>query len=96
MATGRAGQREPDAAGVAGGPVGTDAEGDHLEEALGRALRLLESAVHHHRRSALAGVTSELPVDGEAVAGWVARLVLRAEREVLWALPRWPPRSTRG
>ncbi|WP_445519105.1 LuxR C-terminal-related transcriptional regulator [Streptomyces sp. NEAU-174] len=60
---------------------------DNLEETLGEALRLLESAVHHHRRSALASASAELPVDGEAVAGWVARLVLRAERDVIWSLP---------
>ncbi|WP_260867978.1 DNA-binding response regulator [Streptomyces sp. SAJ15] len=68
--------------------TGEDADGGGLEAALGEALRLLESAVHHHRRSTLAYLTSELPVGGEEVAGWVARLVLRAEREVVWALPR--------
>lgn len=60
---------------------------DSLEETLGQALRLLESAVHHHRRATLVSVTADLPVDGEAVAGWVGRLVLRAEQDVIWALP---------
>lgn len=64
-----------------------EARSDNLEEALGQALRLIESAVTHHRRSALASATAELPVDGEVVAGWVARLVLRAERDVIWTLP---------
>ncbi|WKX70533.1 helix-turn-helix transcriptional regulator [Streptomyces sp. XD-27] len=69
-----------------GAPVGQDPV-DNLEAALGQALVLLESAVHHHRRSTLASVAADLPVDGEAVAGWVARLVLRAERDVVWSLP---------
>ncbi|MFH8370247.1 response regulator transcription factor [Streptomyces sp. NPDC018031] len=60
---------------------------DNLEAALGQALTLLETAVHHHRRSTLACATADLPVGGEAVAGWVARLVLRAERAVIWSLP---------
>ncbi|MFI0780640.1 LuxR C-terminal-related transcriptional regulator [Streptomyces sp. NPDC021212] len=64
-----------------------EARSDNLEEALGQALRLIESAVTHHRRSVLASATAELPVDGEAVAGWAARLVLRAERDVIWSLP---------
>ena len=64
-----------------------EARSDNLEEALGQALRLIESAVTDHRRSVLASATAELPVDGEAVAGWVARLVLRAERDVIWSLP---------
>ncbi|KAK1179549.1 LuxR C-terminal-related transcriptional regulator [Streptomyces sp. NBS 14/10] len=60
---------------------------DHLEQTLGQALHLLESAVRHHRRATLACVTADLPVEGEAVAGWVARLVLRAEEDVIWSLP---------
>ncbi|MFF7654485.1 LuxR C-terminal-related transcriptional regulator [Streptomyces sp. NPDC007983] len=64
-----------------------EARSDNLEEALGQALRLIESAVTHHRRSVLASATADLPVDGEVVAGWVARLVLRAERDVIWSLP---------
>ncbi|QKV94772.1 helix-turn-helix transcriptional regulator [Streptomyces sp. NA02950] len=64
-----------------------EARSDNLEQALGEALRLLEAAVHHHRRSVMASATAELPVAGEAVAGWVARLVLRAEHDVIWSLP---------
>lgn len=60
---------------------------DGLEVTLGQALRLLESAVDHHRRNALLGATAELPTGGERVIGWTARLLFRAEREVVWALP---------
>ncbi|MFC0602057.1 helix-turn-helix transcriptional regulator [Streptomyces palmae] len=72
---------------AADAPSAAEGAPDTLETALGQALSLLEMAVHHHRRSAIASVAAELPVDGEPVAGWVARLVLRAERAVIWSLP---------
>ncbi|MDT3399851.1 helix-turn-helix transcriptional regulator [Streptomyces sp. B1866] len=85
-----AGAEEKGGGAVSGSEIGDPGQtggADNVEAALGQALRLLETAVHHHRRSVLAGVSADLPVDGEAVAGWVARLVLRAERDVIWALP---------